>query len=153
MKALPVLTAACCAMVLAGCGNPPNETALGDIDPPVVSLPETTPPPAPSEPVILADRLLRRESGALLMEAERRRALAREIGSVLSRIRDAYPATAEVTALQTHAPGTILVALEPELFDTVSGLRPSRGRNRTRRAAHRTRGIRRPQCPPRPAGC
>lgn len=122
MKALPVLAAACCVLALAGCGNLPNEKTLEDFNPPVVSRLETTTPPAPSESVVLADRILRRESGALLIEAGRRRTLAHEIGSMLSRIRDARPATAEVTARQTHGFGTILVALEPDLFDAVSGL-------------------------------
>lgn len=122
MKALTVLAAACCALALGACGNLPNEKVLEDFNPPVVSRLETTSSPAPSESVVLADRILRRESGALLMEAGRRRTLAHEIGSMLSRLRDAYPATAEVTARQTHGFGTILVAFEPDLFDAVSGL-------------------------------
>ena len=113
MKALPVLAAACCALALGACGNPPNEKAIEDFSPPVVARLETTSSPAPSESVVLADRILRRESGALLMEAGRQRTLAHEIGSMLSRLRDAYPATAEVTARQAHGFGTILVAFEP----------------------------------------
>lgn len=122
MKVLPVLAAACCALALADCGNLPNEKTFEDFNPPVVSRQETKAPPAPSESVVLADRILRRESGALLIEAGRRRTLAHEIGSMLSRIRDARPATAEVTARQTHSFGTVLVALEPDLFGIVSSL-------------------------------
>lgn len=82
---------ACCALTLAGCGD------VGDAGAPVVVRED---PPARSTPtgaVVLAHRILQRESDALLLDAGQRRELAREIDRVLSRIRETYPTMADMT--------------------------------------------------------
>ena len=75
-----------------------------------------------TEADILADRILRREDGGLLLDAAQRDDLAREIAPVLSAIRDAYPAVADVTVRAPYAPGELLLTLEPWLFEDVSAL-------------------------------
>ena len=67
----------------------------------VVSPSEGWEPPMPTEADILANRLLQREDGSLLLDAAERSRLAGEIASVLSGIRDAYPVVGDVTARET----------------------------------------------------
>ena len=75
-----------------------------------------------TEADILADRLLQREDDRLLLDAAERRDLAYEIAEVLSRIRDAYPAVADITVRADYAFGELLLGLEPWLFETVASL-------------------------------
>ena len=76
----------------------------------------------PTEAAVLADRLLRREDSGLLLDAAERDDLAREIALVLSTIRDAYPAVADVAAQAPYAFGELLLTLEPWLFEAVAAL-------------------------------
>lgn len=88
---------ACCALMLAGCG------AFGAAGAPVVVRVDSQSRPTPTEPaesVVLAHRILQRESDDLLLDAGQRREFAREIDLVLSRIRDTYPAMADLTVWQ-----------------------------------------------------
>ena len=124
--------AACCALALTGCSGSTDSTAStdsadmevpGDAAAPVVVLrPDGWEPPMPTEAAILADRILRREDDSLLLDEAERRQLAGEIASVLSGIRDAYPAVEDITAITSYVFGELLVGLEPQLFDAVASL-------------------------------
>lgn len=119
--------AMCCALALTGCSGSTDSTddmeVPGDDAAPVVVLrPDGWEPPMPTEAAILADRILRRERDNLLLDEAERRQLAGEIASVLSGIRDAYPAVEDITARTSHVFGELLVGLEPQLFDAVASL-------------------------------
>ena len=127
--------AVCCAATLMGCSGSddsaesvdlevPGETeSSGHAAAPVVVLRlDGWEPPMPTEAAILADRILRREGDSLLLDAAERRQLAGEIASVLSGIRDAYPAIEDITARTSYVFGELLVGLEPQLFDAVASL-------------------------------
>ena len=114
--------AVCCSLVLAGCTAFPLE-APGDFGAPAGLHGDSRVPPAAVEAAVLADRILRRESVDLLLDTSRRRDLVREIGRVLTRIREVYPAMAEIFVREEHKPRTLLLGLEPKLFEAVS--RPS----------------------------
>ena len=75
-----------------------------------------------TEAAMLADRLMQREDDRLLLDAAERRELADEIAAVLSRIRHAYPAVADVAVRAQYAFGELILALEPWLFEAVSSL-------------------------------
>lgn len=75
-----------------------------------------------TEADVLADRLLRRQGGGLLVNAAGRQELAGELAPVLSRIRDAYPAVADIAARADYAFGELLLGLEPPLFEAVMSL-------------------------------
>ena len=111
-----VRLAACCVLALAGCSDSINPGA------PVVVPSDTWQPPTLTEAAVLADRILRREDDSLLLDAAERRELAREIAPVLSRIRDAYPAVADINVRSPYAFGELLLTLEPWLFEAVSSL-------------------------------
>ena len=74
------------------------------------------------EAQFLADRILRREGGGLLLGDERQRALGHEVKQALSLIRRAYPAMTEVRVREEYRPGRIILGLEGELKDTVVGM-------------------------------
>ena len=76
--------------------------------------------PAPAEAVVLAHRILQRESTEFLLDAGHRRVLAREIEAVLSRIRDADPSAAALTVRPSHALGRLILDLQPDLLLTLS---------------------------------
>ena len=76
---------------------------------------------ADAEAQSLADRILRREGGGLLLDAERQRALGHEVKQALSLIRRAYPAMADVLVREEYRPGRIMLGLEGGLRDTVVG--------------------------------
>ena len=115
---------ACCALTLAGCG------AFGAAGAPVVVRVDSQSRPMPTEPVeavVLAHRILQRESDDLLLDAGQRRELAREIDLVLSRIRETYPTMADVTVRQKYEFGALVLKLDPDLFRTVQVLLPETG--------------------------
>ena len=58
----------------------------------------------------------------MLLDAAERRELAGEIAAVLSRIRYAYPAVADITVRVPYEFGELILALEPWLFEAVSSL-------------------------------
>ena len=110
------------ALVLAGCGMALNPGTLAVLDAPLVVRAEPREAPAPAEATVLAHRILQRESDALLLDAGRRRVLAREIEAVLSRIRDAEPTAAAVTGRPSNALGRLILDLEPDLLEILSDL-------------------------------
>ena len=122
ISVITVWSTTCCTLVLAGCGTTPNLEASDEATAPFVVRVDARQLSTPTEAAVLAHRILQRESGGLLVGAEKRRALAREITPVLSRIRDAYPAMVNKTVRQTHMLGELVLALEPDLSETVSGL-------------------------------
>ena len=88
----------------------------------VVLGPDQRDPPMPTEADILAHRILSRESRDLVLDPVERERLAGEVAAVLSTIRDAYPAVADITTRPSHSLGVLLVGLEPGLFNVVSSL-------------------------------
>ena len=111
-----------CAMTLAGSG------AVGAAGAPVVV--RVVDPPArstPTEAVVLAHRILQRESDALLVDPGQRRELAGEIELVLSRIRETYPTLADLTVRQRYQFGVLVLGLDPDLLSAVRGLLPKGG--------------------------
>ena len=111
-----------CALILTGCGVSLNQEASGGISAPSVVRTDPRKSPAAREAAVLADRILRRENDDLLPDARRRRGLIRKIERALARIRDAYPATADISVREAHRPGMLLLGLEPDLFEAVSRL-------------------------------
>ena len=120
--AISVWFALFCALILTGCGVSPNQEASGGISAPSVVRTDPRKSPAAREAAVLANRILRRENRDLLPDAGRRRGLVREIERVLARIRDAYPATADISVREAHRPGMLLLGLESNLFEAVSRL-------------------------------
>ena len=111
-----------CALILTGCGVSPKQEAWGGVGAPSVVRTDPRKSPAAREAAVLADRILRRENDDLLPDAGRRRGLIREIERALARIRDAYPATADISVREAHRPGMLLLGLEPDLFEAASRL-------------------------------
>lgn len=137
---IAVLLAACCVLAV-GCSDSSNSDARGEgaasaigrpgtselpapteAAAPVVVRPDVWEPPMLTEADVLADRLLRREGNGLLLDAAERSDLADEIAPVLSRIRDAYPAVADIAVWAGYAFGELLLGLEPSLFEVVMSL-------------------------------
>ena len=114
--------AACCVLALAGCSDSRGPEAADESGTPTVMPSEPSEPPIPREAVILAHQILQDEDDALLVDMARRDELAREIGNTLSRIREAYPEVADITARERYVFGVLLIGLEPELFAIVSAL-------------------------------
>ena len=89
---------------------------------PVVVHPDTWEPPVLSEAAVLADRILRREHGSLLIDPTERRELAAEITPVLSGIREVYPELADIAVQAPYALGQLVLTLETWLFEAVASL-------------------------------
>lgn len=111
---------ACCALTLA-CGG-----TFGAAGAPVVVRADSPARHAPTAAVVLAHRILQRESDDLLLDAGQRRELAHEIDLVLSRIRDTYP-TMDLTVRQKYSFGMLMLEFDPDLFRAVHVLRPETG--------------------------
>ena len=128
--------AVCCAVALVGCsGDSADSTGSVDLEvadeteiqggsaaPVVVLSPEDWEPAMPTEAQVLADRLLRKENDSLLLDPVERRQMASEMEWVLSTIRAAYPAVANISVRMSYAFGELLVGLEPQLFEAVASL-------------------------------
>ncbi|MDE0333116.1 MAG: hypothetical protein OXL41_14760 [Nitrospinae bacterium] len=97
-----------------------NAQAWGADAAPVVVLADYGKPAEISEAVILAHRILARESKDLLLDEERRSELAREIKGVLKRLRYAHPEIEKISARAAHLPGVLLLSVKPRLFRDVS---------------------------------
>lgn len=69
-----------------------------------------------SDAMVLADRMLRRQSNGLLLNPKRRDRLAQEIGQVLEQVRTAHPPAWEVSPRRDFRPGILLVGLTPALL-------------------------------------
>ena len=109
-----------CALTLAGSG------AVGAAGAPVVV--RVVDPPArstPTEAVVLAHRILQRESDALLVDTGQRRELAGEIELVLSRIRETYPTLADMPVRQRYKFGVLILGLDRGLSRAVHVLLPT----------------------------
>lgn len=103
---------------------------------PVVVHPATWEPPLLSAAAVLADRILRREYGALLLDPTDRRELAAEIAPVLSGIRNAYPELADLTVQAPYAFGQLVLTLETWLFEAVASLVEDQAGRVTLRTGH-----------------
>ena len=77
---------------------------------------------AATDAVVLSNRITRRESSGLVLDAAHRDRLTREIGEVLMRIRSAYPDIEEISARPSPVPGTLHLGLEADLLMAVSDL-------------------------------
>ncbi len=99
-----------------------NTQAWGEAAAPMVVRAESPNPPVVSEAVVLADRIIARETDELLLDEKRRRELAREIESVLKRLRYAYPEVEKISARAAHLPGVLLLGVKPGLFQAVADL-------------------------------
>ena len=118
---IAVLLSACCVLAV-GCSESTQSDAPGETAAPVVVRPDAWEPPMLTETDVLADRLLRREGDGLLLDAAERQELAGELGPVLFRIRDVYPAVADIAVWADYAFGELLLGLEPSLFEAVMSL-------------------------------
>ena len=109
-----------CAMVLIG-----SVTAVAPADPVEVdkasALHATPWAAAEAEARVLADRILARESDALLLDGKRQRALGYEIKRTLSLVRRSHPPMAKISVREEHRPATLLLGLEGALHDAVVG--------------------------------
>ena len=121
IAAMVVLLAACCALAV-GCSESTPSDAPREAAAPVVVRPDAWEPPVLTEADVLADRLLRREGDGLLVDAAERSDLADEIAPVLSQIREAYPAVADIAVRADYAFGELFLGLEPALFEAVMSL-------------------------------
>ena len=72
-----------------------------------------------SESAVLADRILTNQSDTLLFDIEKRNLLISEIEQVLKLVRETHPATAEISATESHQPATIRIGLTAELLESV----------------------------------
>ena len=99
-----------------------NTKAWGAVPAPMVVRADSPTPPVISEAASLADRILARESDELLLDEKRRHELAREIESVLKRLRYAYPEVEKISVRAARQPGVLLLGVKPDLFKMVDGL-------------------------------
>ena len=114
--------AAFSALWLAGCsGSTDPEVSEGAVASVLLS-PDGWRPTMPTEAEILADRLMGRNDDSLLLDEAERRRLADEIAKVLSSIRSAYPAVADVTVSVPYESGELLLGLEPQLIEIIASL-------------------------------
>ena len=123
-----------CASVLVACGVLPWPGLPGYRAEASTGVWKDSPP---TEPAILADRIMRRRSGNdLLFDVKQRGELIAEIEQILSQIRDAYPAMTEIGVRETHRPRTLLIGLKPDLFEAVAGPANGRGGSAVPRTGH-----------------
>ncbi len=134
--AICVRLAPCCLLALAGCGisAAPDDSPEG-VEASNVVQAGSGEFVAPPDSTILADRLLRGESG-LLLDPGKRLGLAREIERTLVRIRGAHPAMADIAVRLDQRPGVLLLGLEPALFKAVSGPPGGDGGSATLQTGH-----------------
>ena len=73
-----------------------------------------------SESTVIADRILTVQGDTLLFDIKKRNILISEIEQVLKLVRETYPATAEISAIENHRPGALVVGLTSEFMKSVS---------------------------------
>ena len=112
----------CFVLPAAWCVFPKAQVFGATAAAPTVVLVDSRKPPKVSEAALLAHRILARETDDLLLDAKRRRELAREIEGFLLRLRYAHPEVAEVLVRRLHRPGVLLLGVKPDLMGTVSRL-------------------------------
>ena len=122
VAAIWIRFAVVCLLPAAWCVFPKAQVFGATAAAPTVVLADSRKPPKVSEAALLAHRILAREIDDLLLDAKRRRELAREIEGVLKRLRYAHPEVAEISARAAHLPGVLLLGVKPDLMDTVSRL-------------------------------
>ena len=104
------------ALVVAGCSaTTPSATAPHDTvgAPLVVHAGHWEPPVAVTDSVVLALRILRRTGSDIRLDTPESRELIREIETVLSRVRRAYPVVAGIPASQLFDPWMLMLSLQP----------------------------------------
>ena len=72
--------------------------------------------------IILGEQMLQRQSTDVFLDPVDRNRLIDEIRQVLEQLRTAYPAMAEISARRSHAPGTLLLGLDSDLWMAVTEL-------------------------------
>ena len=113
--------AAGCALVLASCQSAPTPDASAEAGS-AIDVHASPWASASAEARVLADRILRRESGDLLLDGARQRALGRGIERALALIRQSHPAMAEIGVREAYSPATLLLGLDGALRDAVARL-------------------------------
>ena len=122
VEAIWLRFAVVCLLPAVWCVFPKAQVFGATAAAPTVVLVDSRKPPKVSEAALLAHRILARKTDDLLLDAKRRRELAREIEGVLKRLRDSHPEVAEISAREAHRPGVLLLGVKPDLTDTVSRL-------------------------------
>ncbi len=116
-------TAIACAVVAIASLQSAWAAGLGETETP---RQEPTPCPAPvsrpSDAVILADRMVRRDSGQLLIDLSTRDEMQREIADALRLVRAAYPEVAGVHAREQYRASMLILGLEPPLLQRARGM-------------------------------
>ena len=131
-------TAIACAVVAIGSLQSARAAGLGETE---VPRQEPTPCPAPvsrpSDAVILADRMVRRDSGQLLIDLSTRDELQREIADALRLVRAAYPEVAGVHAREQYRASMLILGLEAPLLQRAQSMFDAAGRVVTLRTGDR----------------
>ena len=138
-----------CAVVFAVL-HPTMASGLADAETPAQG---PTPCPAPtgerSDAAILADRIVRRGSGKLLLDLTARDELERELADALKLVRAAHPDVAGIHARERYRPAMLILGLEPPLqrqaqgmFDNAGGVVPLRTGDRELDALNAELGLR-----------
>ena len=81
-----------------------------------------TPASRPTDAVILADRMVRRDSGQLLIDLSTRDDLQREIAEALRLVRAAYPEVAGVHAREQYRASVLILGLEAPLLQRAQSM-------------------------------
>ena len=103
--------------------HPSAASGLAETETPAPG-PAPCPPPAGerSDPAILADRIVRRDGGHLLLDLAARDQLQRELAEALRLIRTAYPEVAGIHARERYRPSMLILGLEPPLLRQVQAM-------------------------------
>ena len=104
------------ASAAQGCGAGAPVVAHGDVGRVILT-----------DSAILAARVARRAGGQGAALPRTGGSLGAELARALAAVRAAWPETAAIRACSPFEPGTLIVALEPALFDAVSNALPAPG--------------------------
>jgi len=118
-----VAAAIACAVVVSAALHPTKASGLAETETPAQG-PAPCPPPAGkrSDAAILADRIVRRDSGQLLIDLSARDELERELADALMLVRAAHPDVAGTHAREQYRPAMLILGLEPPLLQRVQGM-------------------------------
>ena len=112
-----------CAVAVFAVLHPTAASGLAATETPAQG---TTPCPPPagerSDAAVLADRIVRRDSGQLLVDLTARDGLERELADALLLVRAAYPEVAGIHARERYRPSMLILGLEPPLLRRVQGM-------------------------------
>ena len=111
-----------CALVVFAVLHPTAASGLAETEIPAHE-PAPCPPPAGkrSDAAILADRIVRRDSGQLLIDLTARDELERELADVLMLVRAAHPDVVGSHAREQYRTAMLILGLEPPLLQRVQG--------------------------------